>query len=70
LERIEVELDRDKRAALWADLQRLYAEELPALPLFFRADAFILPSWLKGVRPSGHQGVSTLWIEDWTSEGR
>ena len=70
LERIEVELDRDKRAALWADLQRLYAEELPALPLFFRADAFILPNWLKGVRPSGHQGVSTLWIEDWTSEGR
>jgi peptide/nickel transport system substrate-binding protein len=70
LERIEVELDREKRAALWADLQRLYAEELPALPLFFRADAFILPNWLKGVRPSGHQGVSTLWIEDWTSEGR
>ena len=70
LEEIEVELDRERRAQLWAELQRLYAEELPSLPLFFRADAFILPTWLKGLEPSGHQGVSTLWIEDWSSEGR
>ena len=65
IEAIEVELDRDKRAELWAELQRLYAAELPALPLYFRANAHIWPTWLEGVRPTGHQDVSTLWVEDW-----
>jgi peptide/nickel transport system substrate-binding protein len=46
-------------------LQALYAEELPALPLFFRADGYVLPHWLEGVEPTGHQYSSTLWIEQW-----
>jgi peptide/nickel transport system substrate-binding protein len=46
-------------------LQRLYAERLPALPLFFRADSYIIPNWLEGVTPTGHQYPTTLWIEDW-----
>ena len=33
LEDIELELDRDKRAVLWHRLQKIYAEELPVLPL-------------------------------------
>ncbi len=65
IDAIEVEFDRDKRRALWTRFQALYAEDLPALPLFFRADAFVLPKWLAGVEPTGHQGVSTLWIENW-----
>lgn len=65
IERIEVELDRDKRGALWRRLQHIYAEELPAIPLYFRANPYILPKWLKGVTPTGHQYPSTLWIETW-----
>ena len=65
LDAIEVELDRDKRAALWAQLQQLYANELPALPLFFRADAHIWPKWLDGVEPTGHLAPTTLWVEQW-----
>jgi peptide/nickel transport system substrate-binding protein len=65
IEAIEVELDRDKRGALWADLQRLYATDLPVLPLYFRADSYILPKWLEGVRPTGHKYTTTNWIEDW-----
>ncbi|MSP80213.1 MAG: peptide ABC transporter substrate-binding protein [Rhodospirillales bacterium] len=65
IDAIEVELDRDKRRALWKQFQDLYADDLPALPLFFRADAFVLPKWLAGVEPTGHQGISTLWIENW-----
>ena len=65
LDSIEVELDRDKRAALWHELQRIYAEELPALPLFFRADAHVWPNWLKGVEPTGHMAPTTLWVERW-----
>ena len=62
---IEVELDRERRRALWAELQSLYAEDLPALPLYFRANAYIRPKWLVGVRPTGHQFSSTLWVEEW-----
>jgi len=70
IDAIEIELDRDRRAALWHRLQALYAEELPALPLYFRADAYVLPKWLKEVTPTGHQYPSTLWIEQWRVEGR
>ena len=65
---IEVELDAERRRALWAELQALYAEDLPALPLYFRANAYIRPKWLAGVRPTGHQFSSTMWVEEWRRE--
>ncbi len=65
IEAIEIELDREKRRELWRHLQEIYAEELPALPLFFRADPYVLPTWLKGVEPTGHQYPTTLWVEQW-----
>lgn len=65
LEKIELELDRDKRKALWSRLQAIYATELPALPLYFRANSYILPKWLSGLVPTGHQFPPTLWVEDW-----
>jgi peptide/nickel transport system substrate-binding protein len=65
LNAIEAELDAGKRHELWRQLQVLYAEQLPALPLYFRADPFVLPKWLEGVTPTGHDAPSTLWIENW-----
>lgn len=66
LDAIELELDRDKRAALWHQLQRRYAEALPVLPLFFRSNPSVTPKWLGGIVPTGHMFPSTLWVEDWT----
>jgi peptide/nickel transport system substrate-binding protein len=65
IDTIEVELDRDKRKLEWRRLQEIYAEELPVLPLYFRADAYIVPKWLTGIEPTGHQIPTTLWIERW-----
>ncbi|MCW5699453.1 MAG: peptide ABC transporter substrate-binding protein [Rhodospirillales bacterium] len=65
IDAIEVELDRDKRRELWRRLQYLYAEDLPAIPLYFRAEPHILPKWLTGVIPTGHQFPTTLWVENW-----
>jgi peptide/nickel transport system substrate-binding protein len=62
---IEVELDEPRRRALWARLQAIYAEALPALPLWFRADAHLWPPWLDGVRPTGHLNPTSLWVETW-----
>lgn len=68
LDAIEVELDRTKRGELWKQFQALFAEDLPMLPLTFRSDPYILPTWLKGVEPTGHQYPTTLWVENWTAE--
>ncbi|MFQ5468005.1 MAG: peptide ABC transporter substrate-binding protein, partial [Kiloniellaceae bacterium] len=68
IERIRVELDREKRARLWRRLQVIYADELPAIPLYFRANPYVLPKWLKGLEPTGHQDTSTLWVERWRAE--
>lgn len=65
VEKIEVELDKEKRRALWRRLQEIYATELPVIPLYFRANPFILPPWLTGLVPTGHQYPSTLWVEEW-----
>ena len=68
LDAAERELDFDKRRALFADIQRIHAEDLPVLPLFFRVDPFVIPKPLKGVTPTGHLNSSTLWIEQWRWE--
>ncbi len=65
IEKIEVELDREKRKALWRRLQEIYVTELPVIPLYFRASAFVMPKWLTGVEPTGHQYATSLWVEDW-----
>ncbi|MDE2165763.1 MAG: peptide ABC transporter substrate-binding protein [Alphaproteobacteria bacterium] len=70
MDAIETELDRPTRAALWYRFEALYAEQLPALPLYFRADPFILPKWLAGVTPTGNEYPSTLWVQDWRAVGR
>jgi peptide/nickel transport system substrate-binding protein len=64
---IERELDPEARLPYWRELQALYATELPALPLFFRAESYVFPKWLKGVRPTGHLVTTTMWIEEWRS---
>jgi peptide/nickel transport system substrate-binding protein len=68
IDALEVELDKEKRGALWARVQALYAADLPSLPLYFRSDTYVLPKWLKGVRPTGHSAPTTLWVEEWRVE--
>lgn len=65
---IEIELDKEKRRVMWHRIQEIYAEELPVLPLYSRADPFIIPKWLTGVTPTGHQYSSALWVETWRAQ--
>ena len=66
IDRVETDCAPVDQTRLWQTIQRLYAEDLPVLPLYFRANAFVLPRWLRGVTPTGHQFPSTLWVESWT----
>ena len=68
LEIIETELDRTKRQKLWHSLQRIYANELPVIPLYFRANPYVIPKWLTGVVPTGHQYPTSHWVEKWKSK--
>jgi peptide/nickel transport system substrate-binding protein len=65
IDALEVELDLERRKTIWARIQTIYATELPVLPLYFRADAFIVPKWLAGIEPTGHQYGTTYRIEHW-----
>ncbi len=68
IDRIERELDKGKRQALWRRYQEIYAEDLPALPMFFGAIGFVMPPWLEGIRPTGHSATTTLWVEQWRAK--
>ena len=67
LEVIETELNRESRRKLWRRLQQIYASELPVIPLYFRANAYVIPTWLTGLVPTGHQYPTTFWVENWRS---
>ncbi|MBI1215262.1 MAG: peptide ABC transporter substrate-binding protein [Alphaproteobacteria bacterium] len=64
---MEVVCEKDKNLALWHDLQEIYATDLPALPLYYRANSYFIPVWLHGLVPTGHMNPSTLWIENWSA---
>ncbi|MBI1244004.1 MAG: peptide ABC transporter substrate-binding protein [Alphaproteobacteria bacterium] len=65
IDALERELDPAKRKPIWARLQARYAEEAWVLPLYYRADPFVIPKWLSGIEPTGHQYYSSLRIEYW-----
>jgi len=62
---INTTLDVTERNKLWARLQDMYTSEVPVLPLFYRTDPHVLPKWLDGYRPAGHNQPVTTWIEEW-----
>ncbi len=68
IEALEQELDEEKRFPLWEKVQQIYSEEIPVVPLYFRANAYILPKWLKGLRPTGHLDSSSNAAEYWYRE--
>ena len=65
LDDLEVVCEPKANRALWSRLQQLYAEYLPSLPLFYRAEATVKPKWLTGLVPTGHMEPTTLWVETW-----
>ncbi len=61
----ETELDPVKQKALWATMQRIYAANLPELPLYFRQDPDVVPAWLKDYHVTGREDYQTFFAETW-----
>ncbi len=66
LEDVFKEFDFNKRKAMMAELQKIYTEEVPVLPLYLRAEIVIIPSKLTGFKTTGHQFYSTAAVENWS----
>jgi peptide/nickel transport system substrate-binding protein len=64
----EKELDPEKQIGLWAEMQNIYATNLPHVPLFFRSEPHVNPKWLKGYVTTGHSDLAPLWAEEWRAE--
>ena len=66
--RSETELDPQAQKDVWARMQEIYARKLPALPLFFRAEPHVIPPWLAGYAPTGHNDYTPEWAEFWRAQ--
>ena len=61
----EVEPDPEKQQELWATMQKLYAANIPELPLYFRQDPDVVPAWLKGYDATGKEDYISFFAEKW-----
>jgi peptide/nickel transport system substrate-binding protein len=68
IQRMDSELDPAKQKADWAIAQKIYADQVPVVPLFFRSEPHIVPKWLKGYEPTGHGDFACMWAENWHAE--
>jgi len=64
----ETELDPARRRAAWNTMQHIYAERLPALPLFIYVIPQALPPWLRCFGPNGTGQPFSQQAEFWRSE--
>lgn len=65
LTQAETELDPAKQKGLWAEMQRIYVGEMVELPLYFREDPDIVPTWLQGYEATGKEDYNSFWAERW-----
>ncbi|MES3038298.1 MAG: peptide ABC transporter substrate-binding protein [Bdellovibrionota bacterium] len=65
---LDVEFDAGKRKSLVEGIAKAYTEDVPVIPLYYRADISVAPVALKNYRPPGHQFPETNEIEKWTVE--
>jgi len=65
IDQVQTELDPEKRKPLWIEMQKIYTDELPVLPLFFRTTVFVVPKWLSGILIPGHLPQESQEVETW-----
>jgi peptide/nickel transport system substrate-binding protein len=64
--RADASVDVDVRRAALADVQRAFADELPALPLWFRRAVVVHRRSVQGIAPTGTLSPTTSTAATWT----
>ena len=70
LDKIDQEFNAKKRIELAHQLQKMYMEDIVAIPLYFRTEGSLIPSNMTGYIPTGHFYSETNSAENWTLEPR
>jgi peptide/nickel transport system substrate-binding protein len=65
LEQLEGEFNHKKRVELVHQILKEYTNEVPVIPLYYRADIAVPPLALKNFELSGHQFSETTQAEKW-----
>ncbi len=65
IEQAQYELDPAKDQAIWTEMQKIYATELYGLPLYFRTDPDIVPTWLAGYVATGKESFLSYFAASW-----
>jgi peptide/nickel transport system substrate-binding protein len=68
-ELIKAEFNPEKRTEYAREMLKLYTDEVPSIPLYYRSDVAVIPSLLKGFKLPGHQFAETNDVENWMFEG-
>lgn len=68
IDQIDVEFDPLKRLEKIHRIVYLYTQDVPVIPLFYRADVAVTPKAMSGYRLPGHQFTETNHIETWSVE--
>ena len=62
----EREFDANKRLKIMRDILKIYTEELPVLPVYYRSVNAVVPKNLKNFRLVGHLFYDSLQAEEWS----
>ncbi len=65
IEKLEVEFDNKKRISLAHEITKLYTDEVPVIPLYYRADVAVTPKQLTNFELTGHQFYDSNNVETW-----
>lgn len=68
LAQASTEFDKNKRVELMKNVLKVYSEELPSLPAYYRSNNSVIPKKMKGYELSGHVFSEFLQIENWRME--
>lgn len=65
IENLDTEFDAKKRSEIAWNIQKMYMDDLPVLPLYYRVDISVVPKNLGGYQMPGHQFYETNFAENW-----
>lgn len=68
LENLDLEMKPEKRLEIVHEITKLYTDDLPVIPLYYRSDVAVIPTKLKNYQLTGHQFPETNAVEKWTLE--
>lgn len=66
VEGYEFEFDFEKRKKTMQEIMKIYSEEIPVIPLYFRGENAVIPKGMKGYKLTGHLFYESLKAEDWS----